>query len=151
MVTINADKFTPVDADLIPTGELKDVAGTPMDFRKPNALGARISANDEQLTFGGGYDHNWVLKKGPAATAYDPGSGRFLEVVTSEPGVQMYSGNFLDGTLVGKCGKPYLRRSGFCFETQHYPDSPNKPEFPSRTLKPGAIYKSETIYRLSVK
>lgn len=155
VVTINADKFTPVNVDLIPTGELRDVSGTPMDFRKPNAIGARISASDEQLAFGGGYDHNWVLKKAaagtPAATAYDPGSGRFLEVLTTEPGVQMYSGNFLDGTLTGKIGRPYIRRSGFCFETQHYPDSPNKPEFPSTTLKPGAVYKTETIFRLSVK
>lgn len=152
MVTINADRFTPVDKDLIPTGVLKDVTGTPMDFRKPTSIGARINDADEQLGFGGGYDHNWVLKNGDsAATAYDPASGRFLEVLTSEPGVQMYSGNFLDGTIIGKSGKPYVRRGGFCFETQHYPDSPNRPEFPSTTLRPGVVYQTETIYRLSVK
>jgi aldose 1-epimerase len=159
IVTINADTFTPVDKDLIPTGELKDVSGTPMDFRKPCPIGARINDADAQLVFGGGYDHNWVLKKpgvaaaAPvlAATAYEPASGRFLEVLTAEPGMQMYSGNFLDGTLRGKSGKPYVHRSGFCFETQHFPDSPNRQEFPGTTLKPGAIYKTETIYRLSVK
>lgn len=157
VVTINADRFTPVDKDLIPTGELKGVAGTPMDFNKPVTIGARINIADEQLGFGGGYDHNWVLKNPaglalfPAATAHDPASGRFLEVLTSEPGVQMYSGNFLDGTIIGKSGKPYVRRGGFCFETQHYPDSPNQPEFPSTALKPGDVYKTETIYRLSVR
>jgi aldose 1-epimerase len=159
IVTINADKFTPVDANQIPTGELKNVSGTPMDFRKPGPIGARIKDSDEQLAFGGGYDHNWVLKKAAAATdpvslaatAHDPKSGRVLEVLTTEPGVQMYTGNFLDGTHVGKAGKPYSHRSGFCFETQHFPDSPNHPEFPSTVLKPGEVYNSTTIFRLSAK
>ena len=155
MVTLNADSFTPVDAGLIPTGELRAVAGTPFDFRKSTAIGARIEQNDEQLKLGKGYDHNWVLnKKAPvmtlAARVEEPSSGRVLEVETTEPGIQFYSGNFLDGTNKGKGGKAYIRRSGFCLETQHYPDSPNKPKFPSTELKPGQTYRSTTIYRFAV-
>jgi aldose 1-epimerase len=154
---INAGRFTPVDANLIPTGELRDVAGTPFDFRKPTAIGARVNHADEQLRFGAGYDHNWVLDRGSdeglvhAATAHEPGSGRVLEVWTTEPGIQLYTGNFLDGSLVGKSGKPYTHRSGFCLETQHYPDSPNKPGFPSVTLEPGQTYKTTTVFKFSVR
>ncbi len=154
---INAEKYTPVDKGLIPTGELAKVEATPMDFRKPTAIGTRIDADFEQLKFGKGYDHNWVLKRKsvdglePAATLYDPKSGRMMEVLTTEPGIQFYSGNFLDGTIMGKSGKPYPLRSGLCLETQHYPDSPNKAAFPSVVLKPGKIYKTSTIYRFSTQ
>jgi aldose 1-epimerase len=153
---INADRFTPVDAGLIPTGELRSVEGTPFDFRQPVAIGKRIDQDDEQLRFGRGYDHNYVLnKKGAelslAARVYEPTSGRVLEVYTTEPGVQLYCGNFLDGKHVGKSGKPYLRRSGFCLETQHFPDSPNKPNFPSTVLRPGEVYRSTTIFQFSAK
>ncbi|HXG11823.1 MAG TPA: aldose epimerase family protein [Gemmataceae bacterium] len=153
---INADRFTPVDAGLIPTGELRSVEGTPFDFRQPVAIGKRIDQDDEQLRFGRGYDHNYVLnKKGAelslAARVYEPTSGRVLEVSTTEPGVQLYCGNFLDGKHVGKSGKPYLRRSGFCLETQHFPDSPNKPNFPSTVLRPGEVYRSTTIFQFSAK
>jgi aldose 1-epimerase len=154
-VTINADRFTPVDATLIPTGELRKVEGTPLDFRKPTAIGARINADDEQMRFGKGYDHDFVLnRKGPglvlAARAVDPDSGRELEVYTTQPGVQFYTGNFLDGSLKGKGGVAYPKRSGFCLETQHYPDSPNKPNFPSTELKPGHIYHEVTVFKFSV-
>ena len=154
-VTINADRFTPVDAGLIPTGELRAVKGTPFDFTKATAVGARIDQNDEQLQFGKGYDHNWVLNKGQggltkAAEVYEPGSGRVLEVWTTEPGVQFYTGNFLDG-IHGKGGKAYPHRGALCLETQHYPDSPNKPNFPSTELKPGTTYKTTTIYRFSAR
>ncbi len=147
-----ADRFTPIDAGLIPTGKLQDVKGTPMDFTKPTAIGARINNNDEQLKFGLGYDHNWVLnKKGNelslAASVREPSTGRGMEVYTTEPGIQFYSGNFLDGTQVGKGGKKYQKRYGFCLETQHFPDSPNKPKFPSTELDPGQTYSSTTIYR----
>ena len=155
-LTLNADRYTPVDAGLITTGELAAVKGTPMDFTKPTAIGARINNTFEQLTFGGGYDHNWVLnKKGSemslAASVYEPTSGRVMEVRTNEPGVQFYSGNFLDGTLTGKGGKVYQHRYGFCLETQHYPDSPNKPNFPTTTLRPGQTYKTTTIYKFSAR
>ena len=156
LVTINADQFVPTDAGSIPTGELRKVAGTPFDFLKATAIGARINQDDEQLKFGNGYDHTWVIN-GPsgklrlAATAYEQTSGRVMQVWTTEPGVQFYTGNFLDGTLTGKSGKVYQRRFGFCFETQHYPDSPNQPSFPTTTLKKGATYKSTTIYRFSAK
>jgi aldose 1-epimerase len=155
-VTINADRFTPVDAGLIPTGELKPVKGTPFDFTKPMAVGARIDQNDQQLQYAKGYDHNWVLNKGrggltKAAEVYEPASGRVMEVWTTEPGVQFYTGNFLDGTIHGKGGKVYPHRGALCLETQHFPDSPNKPEFPSTELKPGATYKSTTIYRFSAR
>ena len=154
LVTINANRFVPTDAGSIPTGELKSVAGTPFDFRKATAIGARIDQDDEQIKFGKGYDHTWVIngRMGVmrlAATAYEATSGRVMQVWTTEPGVQFYTGNFLDGTLTGKSGKVYQRRFGFCFETQHYPDSPNHPAFPTTTLKKGQTYKSTTIYRFS--
>lgn len=153
-VVINAERFTPVDETLIPTGELAPVEGTPMDFRIPTAIGARIDADYEQLKIGKGYDHNFVLNKDQegamtlAATAYEPASGRFMEVFTTEPGMQFYTGNFLNG-MIGKSGKPYNFRNAFCFETQHFPDSPNKPEFPSVVLRPGEEYKTTTIYKFS--
>ena len=153
-VMIDADRFTPVDKGLIPTGELRNVEGTPFDFRKPHAIGDRVDAKDEQLTLGNGYDHNFVLN-GPAgslrlaARVTESKSGRVMEVLTTEPGVQFYIGNFLDGTLKGKEGKVYQRRYGFCLETQHFPDSPNKPNFPSVLLKPGSRYLSTTIFRFS--
>lgn len=153
---IKASRFTPVDAGLIPTGELRDVKGTPMDFTQSTDIGSRIEQPDEQLTFGKGYDHNWVLDSGGAgftlaARVYEPGSGRVMEVYTTEPGLQFYSGNFLDGTITGKGGQVYKQRSGFCLETQHFPDSPNKPNFPSTVLKPGQTYGSSTLYKFSVK
>jgi len=151
-LTLYASRFTPIAKDLIPTGELRSVAGTPFDFRRPVAIGDRIDADDEQIRFGGGYDHNFVLDSGGgslalAARVADPASGRVLEVLTTEPGVQLYTGNFLDGTVKGKGGKVYARRSGFCLETQHFPDSPNHPEFPSTTLKAGDSFRSATVYR----
>jgi aldose 1-epimerase len=150
---INADRFTPVDSGLIPTGELRPVKGTPMDFTKPVAIGARIDQKDEQLGLGHGYDHNWVVNGNPgtlrlAARVHDPASGRILEVQTTEPGVQLYTSNFLDGSIKGKGGQAYAARSGFCLETQHFPDSPNKPAFPSTVLKPGGRYTSTTVYKL---
>jgi aldose 1-epimerase len=153
---INADRFTPVDSGLIPTGELKNVQGTPMDFTKSTPIGARINQNDEQLKLGKGYDHNWILNKTGndltlAAKAYESTTGRVMEVWTTEPGVQFYSGNFLDGSLIGKNKKRYNHRYGFCLETQHFPDSPNKPDFPTTVLNPGDIYKQTTIYRFSTK
>lgn len=149
---IDADRFTPVDSTLIPLGELRSVDGTPFDFRRPIAIGARIDGDDEQLRFGGGYDHNWVLngKWGTlrhAGRVYEPTSGRVMDFETTEPGVQFYSGNFLDGTLIGKGGKVYPHRFAFCLETQHFPDSPNHAAFPSTVLKKGATYRSTTIYR----
>jgi aldose 1-epimerase len=152
---INADRFTPVDATLIPTGELRKVEGTPLDFRKLTAIGARINADDEQLKFGKGYDHNFVLsRKGPglelAARAVDPSSGREMEVYTTQPGLQFYSGNFLDGSVKGKGGIAYGHRSALCLETQHFPDSPNKPDFPSTELKPGQTYHEVTVFKFSV-
>ncbi|WP_428312933.1 aldose epimerase family protein [Hydrocarboniphaga sp.] len=155
-VTILADRYTPVDSELIPTGEIKSVAGTAFDFRKPQAIGARIAESDPQLLYGKGYDHNWVLnaaggKLALAASVYEPTSGRVMKVLTTEPGLQFYTGNFLDGTLNGKSGKAYAHRTGFCMETQHFPDSPNKPAFPSTLLKPGQPYRSTTVYRFSVQ
>ena len=156
VMMINADRITPVDATLIPTGELKSIAGTPFDFRKPTAIGARINDNDEQLNFGKGYDHNFVLNHkgsalGLAARVTEPTSGRVLEVLTTQPGLQFYTGNFLDGTIHGKGGKVYGRRAAFCMETQHFPDSPNHPKFPSTELKPGERYQSTTVYRFSAE
>jgi aldose 1-epimerase len=153
---IAASRYTPVDSGLIPTGELRPVAGTPMDFREPISIGARIEEADEQLRFGRGYDHNFVLDGYDgslhfAARVYEPTSGRVMEVYTTEPGIQFYSGNFLDGSNVGKGGTPYEHRSGFCLETQHFPDSPNQPQFPSTVLRPGESYASTTIYRFSVR
>ncbi|SPF54562.1 Aldose 1-epimerase [Candidatus Sulfopaludibacter sp. SbA4] len=155
-VTINSDRFTPVDKGLIPTGELRPVKGTPFDFTKATAIGERIGQNDEQLQFGKGYDHNWVLNKDAAgltkaAEVYEPKTGRVMEVWTTEPGLQFYTGNFLDGTIHGKGGKVYGLRSAFCMETQHYPDSPNKPGFPTTELKPGSTYRTTTVYRFSAK
>jgi aldose 1-epimerase len=155
-VSIKADKFTPVDETLIPTGELRPVEGTPFDFRKPRAIGARINDKDEQIKFGNGYDHNWVLSK-PAgrleviATVYEPTSGRQLEVLSTEPGLQFYTGNFLDGKITGKGGWVYQFRNGLCMEPQHFPDSPNHAEFPSTVLRPGGEYHNTIIYRLSVR
>lgn len=153
-VTINADRFTPVNANLIPTGELRSVEGTPFDFRKPVAIGARIDEKDQQLQYGAGYDHNYVLNltgNGPtlAARVEDPKSGRVLEVLTTQPGMQFYTGNHLDGSVKGKGGTVYGFRSGFCVETQHFPDSPNQPKFPSTELKPGERYREVTIFRFS--
>jgi aldose 1-epimerase len=151
-----ADKFTPVDEGLIPTGELRPVAGTPMDFTQPTVIGDRINQDYEQLVFGKGYDHNWVLNSGGgsmalAASVYEPKTGRMMKVYTTEPGMQFYAGNFLDGSNIGKGGKAYEFRNGFCLETQHFPDSPNKPDFPSTVLKPGEEYKTTTIYKFSAK
>jgi aldose 1-epimerase len=165
VVMINADSFTPVDSTQIPTGEIKSVSNTPFDFRTPIKIGARIEENDEQLKIGKGYDHNFVLRKDGAsdtdhdgtpgmtlaATVYDPMSGRVMKVYTTEPGLQFYTGNFLDGTLTGKSGIVYKRRSGFAMETQHFPDSPNHPTFPSTILRPGVGYHSKSIYKFSVR
>jgi aldose 1-epimerase len=151
---LESDVFTPVDPTLIPTGEMKQVEGTPFDFRKAAAIGARIENADEQLKRGGGYDHNFVLR-GKAgelrlvARVAEPKSGRVLEVFTTEPGIQFYSGNFLDGSTTGKSGKPYVKRGGFCLEAQHYPDSPNRPEWPSVVLRPGQTYRQTTVYRVT--
>ena len=148
-LTIHADRYTPVDSTLIPTGELAPVEGTPFDFRKPTAIGARIDQPHPQIKYGQGYDHNFVLNgsgQRPAARLTDPKSGRTLEVATTEPGLQFYSGNFLDGTLTGKGGQVYTRRSGLCLETQHFPDSPNKPNFPSTIVRPGKDYSSRTVF-----
>ncbi len=153
---LNADRFTPVDAGLIPTGELRAVAGSPFDFRTSTSIGARIEANNEQLRVGKGYDHNWVLNRASdgltlAARIEEPSTGRILEVFTTQPGVQFYTGNFLDGTIKGKGGKVYGRRSAFCLETQHFPDSPNKPAFPTTELKPGQRFQSTTVFRFSTE
>jgi aldose 1-epimerase len=155
-VTILANRFTPVDSGLIPTGELQPVAGTPFDFTKSTAIGARIDAKDQQIQFGRGYDHNWVLNSGggamaKAAEVYEPTSGRVMEVWTTEPGLQFYTGNFLDGKVIGKGGTAYPFRGAFCMETQHFPDSPNKPKFPSTELKPGQTYHTTTIYKFKSK
>ncbi|HWD19920.1 MAG TPA: aldose epimerase family protein [Verrucomicrobiae bacterium] len=152
---LNADKFTPVDSTLIPTGELKPVAGTPFDFRKPSPIGARIGEPDEQLKFGNGYDHNWVINKPGTlrvmARVTEPVTGRILEVYSKEPGLQFYTGNFLDGTITGKGGWVYQFRDAFCMEPQHFPDSPNHPDFPSVVLKPGQTYRNLIIYKFSAK
>jgi aldose 1-epimerase len=155
-VRIDADKFTPVNSTLIPTGQLAPVAGTPFDFTSPHGIGERISADNEQLKLGHGYDHNWVLRGTmgelhPAAQVYDSTSGRVLTVDTTEPGVQFYSGNFLDGSLTSRTGAKYEQRTGLCLETQHFPDSPNHPNFPSTELKPGQTFHSETTWTLTTK
>jgi aldose 1-epimerase len=149
-LTIDADRFTPVDKTLIPTGVLAPVAGTPFDFRKPTAIGLRIGADDEQLRIGGGYDHNFVLNRRReglthAARVFEPTTGRTMDIATTEPGVQFYTGNFLDGSIKGKGGRAYGRRYGFCLETQHFPDSPNQARFPSTVLRPGQQYRSQTV------
>jgi aldose 1-epimerase len=156
LVFINADATTPVDSTLICTGEIKPVDGTPFDFRKPTAIGARINDPDTVLQYGPGYDHNWVINKplgqlGLMARVVNPGSGRVMEVLSTEPGLQFYAGNFLDGSLTGKDGKVYQRRNGFCMEPHHYPDSPNKPQFPSTELKPGETYHNTIIYKFSAQ
>jgi aldose 1-epimerase len=153
---MNADKFTPINETLIPTGELRSVEGTPMDFTKPTEIGLRINDDYEQLPKGFGYDHNWVINEWDGtlklvATLQDPKSNRFMEVFSTEPGLQFYSGNFMDGSIVGKGDKVYQYRSGLCLETQHYPNSPNIPEFPSVVLRPGEEYTQTTIYKFSVK
>ena len=153
---INADFYTPVDRTLIPTGELARVDGTPLDFRHPARIGTRIDAETEQLRFGRGYDHNFVVKRAGsglelAAVVHEPRTERRLEVWTTEPGMQCYSGNFLDGTVIGKGGARYVHRSGLCLEAQHYPDSPNQPSFPSTILRPGERYHSVTEWRFSIE
>jgi len=152
---IYADRFTPVDAGLIPTGELRPVKGTPFDFTTPHAIGERIDADEEQMKLGSGYDHNFVFTKHDGqlnlvAKVSEPTSGRVMEVLTTEPGVQFYTGNFLDGTLKGKAGRPIQRRAALCLETQHFPDSPNQPKFPTTVIEAGAVRKSTTVYRFGV-
>ena len=153
MLTIKASAFTPVDSVMIPTGEIRPVAGTPFDFNTPHAIGERIGENYDQLILGRGYDHNYILdnKDEVDATVYDPVSGRVLELITDQPGLQLYTGNFLDGKQKGHGGKAYNYRSGLCLEADHYPDSPNHPDFPTTILNPGDTFKSTTIYRFSVK
>ena len=153
---LNASRFTPVDEGLIPTGELRAVEGTPFDFRVPTSIGARIAVQDRQLALAGGYDHNFVLDRADddslvlAALVMDPRSRRTLEVRTTQPGIQFYSGNFLDGHITGKNGRRYEHRSGFCLETQHFPDSVNQPDFPSTVLRPGETYTEETVYAFGI-
>lgn len=156
IMMIDADRFTPVDATLIPTGQLDSVEGTPLDFRTPTAIGKRINDPNDQLKLGGGYDHNWVLNTHGeslhlAAKVVEPVSGRTLTVTTTQPGVQFYSGNFLDGSFTGISGNKYEKHFGFCLETQHYPDSPNHPAFPSTELKPGQTFRSETVFTFGVE
>lgn len=156
VLTLCARSYTPVNAGLIPLGRIAPVGGTPFDFTQPHPIGARIEADDEQLRLGGGYDHNFVLdprgaEPEPAARVVEPVSGRVLEVLTTEPGVQFYAGNLLDGSFPGKGGRTYGRRHGFCLETQHFPDSPHQPGFPSTILRPGATLRSTTIYRFSAQ
>jgi aldose 1-epimerase len=156
ILQLNASRFTPVDQNLIPNGELRQVKGTPLDFTQPTAIGARIDADYEQLRLGHGYDHNFVIDRkdsGPvlAARVKEPTRGRVLEVYTTEPGVQLYTGNFLDGTITGKGGHVYKQRFGLCLETQHFPDSPNHPDFPTTILRPGQKYHSRTIYKMSAE
>ncbi|OGT96389.1 MAG: galactose mutarotase [Gemmatimonadetes bacterium RIFCSPLOWO2_02_FULL_71_11] len=155
LLRINADLMTPVDENLIPTGAIVPVAGGPFDFRSLTAIGARIATDDEQLHRGRGYDHNFVLNRGEpglvhAALVVEPTSGRTLDIYTTEPGLQFYSGNFLDGSVVGKAGRAYRHRTGLCLETQHYPDSPNQPGFPSTLLRPGEDYRSRTVFAFGV-
>jgi aldose 1-epimerase len=156
-LTIHGQQFSPVDATLIPETQSRAVHGTPFDFTQSEPIGARINQDDQQLKFGRGYDHNWVLNSNRdhrlslAAEVYEPGSGRILEVWTTEPGLQFYSGNFLDGSVHGKEGKVYSYRFGFCLETQHFPDSPNHPAFPSTILKPGQRFQSTTVYKFSAR
>jgi aldose 1-epimerase len=154
---IHASRYTPVVKGLIPTGELATFEGTPFDFRTPTAIGARIESKDPQMVLGGGYDHNWVIDQkapgvlGPVLRVVEPKSGRTLEVSSTEPGLQFYTGNFLDGHHVGKSGKPYVKRGAFCVETQHYPDSPNQKAFPSTIVRPGTDYKSQTVFKFGVQ
>ena len=152
-LVIKASAFTPVDSVMIPTGEIRLVAGTPFDFTMPHAIGERIDDDYEQLILGKGYDHNYVLDNTdePDVSVYDPVSGRVLEVFTDQPGMQLYTGNFLNGSIKGHGGKPYNYRSGLCLESGHYPDSPNHPEFPSTVLNPGETFRSRTVYRFSTR
>jgi aldose 1-epimerase len=155
-IMINADRFTPIDKTLIPTGELRSVKGTPLDFTKPTKIGARIDDNYEQLVLAHGYDHNFVINRNGgglvlAARVYEPTTGRTLEVSTTQPGVQFYTGNFLDGTITGKQGHVYKKHYGFCLETQHFPDSPNHPSFPNTILKPGETFQQKTVFKFSAK
>jgi aldose 1-epimerase len=157
LVTLDASNTTPVDSTLIPTGAIAPVAGTPFDFRTPTAIGARIEQNDQQLKFGGGYDHNWVLDRNGrtgvlhAARVFDPVTGRTLDISTDQPGIQFYTGNFLDGTIHGKDGKVYPHRGALALETQHFPDSPNHPNFPSTILRPGETFRSRTVFKFGVE
>jgi aldose 1-epimerase len=159
VLELNADRYTPVDETLIPTGDIDPVEDTPLDFNKPTPIGDRIRNDHEQLVIGRGYDHNWVLdRRNPnntslilAARVHEPSSGRVLSILTTEPGIQFYSGNFLDGTLVGTSGNMYRQGDGFALETQHYPDSPNQPSFPSTVLRPGEEYETRTIYQFSTR
>ena len=156
-LTLNADRFTPVDDTLIPTGELRPVSGTPFDFTADKPIGQEIDAENEQIEIGGGYDHNFVLTGGGeadgeptlAARVREPLTGRVLEIETTEPGVQFYTGNFLDGSVIGTSGRPYVKRGAFCLETQHFPDSPNRPDFPSTILRPGETYRTTTTFRFT--
>lgn len=154
---INAEAITPVDENLIPTGQFMDVTGTPFDFNKLTTIGARINdTKNQQIKFGGGYDHNWVLKGTVGmlrriAAVHEPKSGRYMEVLSTEPGVQFYSGNFLDGTLIGHGGKKYVKRYGFCLETQHFPDAVNQDNFPGVEIKKGDVYKSTTVYKFKIR
>ena len=153
---LNADQFTPVDKGLIPTGELRDVSNTPLDFTRSNSIGARIDQNYEQLELAGGYDHNFILRGNgnapkPAAKIHEPVTGRVLEVFTTQPGIQFYSGNYLDGSIIGRGGRAYGKHAGCCFETQHFPDSPNQPSFPTTILKRAQRYEHETVFRFSVE
>jgi aldose 1-epimerase len=155
-IMIAASRYTPVDATLIPAGEIAPVEATPFDFRTATAIGARIEADDEQIKFGLGYDHNFALDRTGdglvlAARVYEPTTGREMEVHSTEPGVQFYTGNFLDGSVVGKGGVAYQKRAAFCLETQHFPDSPNHPDFPSTVLEPGQTYRSTTVYKFSAR
>ena len=155
VLTLHADRYTPVDSTLIPTGELTTVEGTPFDFRSGVPIGARIGQDNAQLRIAGGYDHNFVLTRSQqglvhAARVLEPVSGRSLDVATTEPGLQLYTGNFLDGSITGKSGHVYRHRNGFCLETQHFPDSPNQPSFPSTILRPGVTFRSRTIYTFGV-
>ncbi len=151
-IQLFASRFTPIDATSIPLGELRPVAGTPMDFMAPTQIGTQVASDDEQIRYGQGYDHNWVLDHGGgelglAARLYEPTTGRLMEVLTTQPGVQFYSGNQLDGSITGKGGQTYVKYGGLCLETQHFPDSPNQPQFPSTVLRPGEVYQHTTVYR----
>jgi aldose 1-epimerase len=156
VLTLAASRMTPVDVGLIPTGEIRSVKGTPFDFTSPRIIGERVNADDDQIRYGGGYDHNWVIDGASgslrfAASVFEPYSGRVMEVWTEEPGIQFYGGNFLDSSNVGKRGRPYVFRGGFCLETQHFPDSPNQPGFPGIVLRPGSVYRTSTEYRFSAR
>ncbi len=156
ILVINADKSTPVNAEMIPTGEIEDIRGTDLDFTTPHVIGERIDSDNQMLKYGSGYDFNYIINKAEgelafAASAYEPESGRYMEVFTTEPGVQLYTGNHLRGNEIGKSGVAYTKRTGFCLETQHFPDSPNKPQFPSTLLQSGETFQSTTIYKFSVK